>query len=1270
MPSPASQRSLLYEIDKDTTPAGTPSSAFVVTIGVLAPQVVAPRVKEGEDLTLTATPAGSPSSYTWVLNGHTLSANQASVTLTWAELQALGINDGTAAGRGYSAFVVANYVPVSGSGTVSSGQGKFNVVVDNAAPTFGTFVSPATVDQGSAATVSISGASDPSPVDAIPTNLRYRFFNDDGSFDSGFQTSATFVISGSLLRHDGAVTIHGQVMDKDGGVVDGFATLTVVDVPPTLIVDNNAATRTAQEGASFTLDLKATDPGDDVLKSWDVDWGDNTTSHFVLDPASPNGNHITPTHVYADNGVYTISVGATDNNGSYTASAPVVTVSNVPAALVGTTVIPGTINENDSTRVTGRISDPGVLDSFTLNVNWGDGSASEQFQLAAGTSNFDVAHQYLQDGIYAVTLSVLDKDSTVPSTAGQAIVNVKVDNLAPVAGALTVQPGTVAEGDSVTVFGSYTDVGTLDRHIVSIDWGDGSAVMSSADPGTTIVIDPVKRLYSATHVYVDNPSGRPDYTISAVVTDETGATSNTVTANVVVQNVVPTFTEITLNDVPVVPNRSGAGPQPSTLTIDENGVVTIRGSFTDPGVRDGETVTIDWGEGGAPEQAVVSSDAHDPTLHHFTLSHRYLDDNPTNTPRDNYLVTATVVDKDGGTSQEVATLTVANVAPVADQIKLSTTSVLEDGKTVVVLTGHVSDIGTLDTVSKLEIDWGDGTAIVSMTTANAGDRISYDPVTRTFTASHRYLDDTPPGTPRDILTIKVTATDDDTGARTSTTPIEVINIAPKVSIHIDDPELYAAQPFTLKGSIADPGVLDLETVRINWGEGLFDIVVLQPGQRTFEISHAYHEPYFGHYVISVEVMDKDTGVGTAELAVVVHIPGSPAVPRIPNEPAGQLGTNVMAPIPDSPFRSTVFNSPDILWGGIKFGVLTGERGSPVKLALNLDELGGSNVSKVEIDWGDGNKETLDNPGDGTFDVAHAYSHVVGDDEIATGSISSSDRNGRSQAEVIIKTFKKGANGRDELTSITRYRLEEGGGVAPRIDKFTFNRSSTTAGDVDTVSGRVSYPGLPDAALLLVNWSDGTTSTGSIEERDGVFWFSATHLYSGKASLERIGLRFINTVSLKGVGSFEINPHSAASLDPTLPQASPPDQRRGDAAPSQQQKAASHAAGGNPLRTSDMALIFGAGLVVSQADPASFRLDRLLERTIRRKRKSTTKPRDPDRNGDWLTAPYRVADVAGVAANSRWHPVDDDWLITSDRDAAPPGWRGVTEGDADWMMIER
>ncbi|MFX7052711.1 hypothetical protein ABTH91_22000, partial [Acinetobacter baumannii] len=76
-----------------------------------------------------------------------------------------------------------------------------------------------------------------------------------------------------------------------------------------------------------------------------------------------------------------------------------------------------------------------------------------------------------------------------------------VNNIAPVAGPLVVQPAVTQEGNSVTVFGSSTDIGTLDSHTVWIDWGDGT-VMSSIDPDTTIVIDAVNRTYSATHRYL------------------------------------------------------------------------------------------------------------------------------------------------------------------------------------------------------------------------------------------------------------------------------------------------------------------------------------------------------------------------------------------------------------------------------------------------------------------------------------------------------------------------------------------------------------------------------------------------------------------------------------------------------------------------------------------------------------------------------------------------------------------------------------------------
>src|SRR6202040_1195372 len=98
----------------------------------------------------------------------------------------------------------------------------------------------------------------------------------------------------------------------------------------------------------------------------------------------------------------------------------------------------------------------------------------------------------------------------------------------------------------------------------------------------------------------------------------------------------------------------------------------------------------------------------------------------------------------------------------------------------------------------------------------------------TFPASHIYRDDPPPGSHTNRFVIKATAIDDDGGPRSATIPVEVDNIVPKVAIHIDDPQLLALHSFVRKGTIDDPGLQDTETVRIDWGDGQSDLVVLQP----------------------------------------------------------------------------------------------------------------------------------------------------------------------------------------------------------------------------------------------------------------------------------------------------------------------------------------------------------------------------------------------------------------------------------------------------------
>src|SRR5262249_5320249 len=143
------------------------------------------------------------------------------------------------------------------------------------------------------------------------------------------------------------------------------------------------------------------------------------------------------------------------------------------------------------------------------------------------------------------------------------------------------------------------------------------------------------------HTYQDNANS--PFTITATVTDSDGG-SGTGSASVVVNNVAPSGVLVTADPA----------------TINENGSVTLSGSFTDPGTQDTHTVTIDWGDGSSATTVnlaagVTSFDG---------ITHQYLDDNPTGTPSDIYTISVTVTDKDGATSAAAtAPVTVNNVPP-------------------------------------------------------------------------------------------------------------------------------------------------------------------------------------------------------------------------------------------------------------------------------------------------------------------------------------------------------------------------------------------------------------------------------------------------------------------------------------------------------------------------------------------------------------------------------------------------------------------------------
>jgi autotransporter-associated beta strand protein len=418
-----------------------------------------------------------------------------------------------------------------------------------------------------------------------------------------------------------------------------------------------------------------------------------------------------------------------------TSSVAITVVDPVPV-IDSLSAAPNPIDENGTTTLQGSFIDPAPLDTHTVLIDWGDGSPQTTLSLAVGMHSFSADHQYLDDDgpgtatTYHVTVTVSDDDGQ----SGSASTDVTVNNVAPAAVNLTVNPSTIDENGSTTVSGTFTDPGTLDTHTVVINWGDGS-------PNTTLNLAAGVLTFSAAHQYLDNLPGDAPFTITATVTDKDGG-SGAGSALVTVQNVAPAAVSLSVD--------------PSS--IDENGSTTVSGTFTDPGTLDTHTVVINWGDGSPDTTLNLAANVLT-----FSATHQYLDNLPGDAP---FTITATVTDKDGGSGAGNALVTVLNVAPAVSAITGPTGGVRGQE---LAFSANFTDAGTLDTHTAVW-DWNDGTTSTGTVTEAGG--------SGTATASHVF---TASGT----YTVTLTITDKD-GASTSVST-QVVIVAAQLQPDSADP---------------------------------------------------------------------------------------------------------------------------------------------------------------------------------------------------------------------------------------------------------------------------------------------------------------------------------------------------------------------------------------------------------------------------------------------------------------------------------------------------
>ena len=290
------------------TGVATSSSSIVQVVDGVADAGGLYTIDEGGVLALdgSASIAGAGATFSWDVNddGTFGDATGATPTLTWAQLEALGITDSTPTNPDVPIIITLQLT----DGPTFTATTELTIL--NVDPT-ATFANDGPVAEGSTATVTFSGQSDPSADDLA--NLTYSYdFDNDGMFEViGSPSNSETVPARFLANGPATVTVLGRVADDDGGSLELTTDITITNAAATVTINGPS---TATVGEPVTLKVGAIDPSAGDMAgtfSYTVDWGDGSPAATLTGPADPP-----VTHTYTAAGTFTISATVTDPDGS------------------------------------------------------------------------------------------------------------------------------------------------------------------------------------------------------------------------------------------------------------------------------------------------------------------------------------------------------------------------------------------------------------------------------------------------------------------------------------------------------------------------------------------------------------------------------------------------------------------------------------------------------------------------------------------------------------------------------------------------------------------------------------------------------------------------------------------------------------------------------------------------------------------------------------------------------------------------------------------
>ncbi|AKB20015.1 PKD domain-containing protein [Methanosarcina sp. WWM596] len=238
-------------------------------------------------------------------------------------------------------------------------------------------------------------------INPIDVNFDHTEIYLNGTFQTNI--SAEY-FNATDLQPETDYTIGTRTVDIHGNVNETWVNLTATTRKAPIIVEAGSD-QTVEEGTSVNFEGSFTASGSHTY-SYHWDFGDG----------SMEDSSLTTSHAYADDGIYTVNLTVTDEEGDLGNDTLLVTVNNaIPVVDSGSDII---VTAGDLVSFSGTFSDPGWLDTHTAEWNFGEGtveagSVSEENESPNSTGTVSGNFSYFDAGEYTVFLNVTDDDGVI-----------------------------------------------------------------------------------------------------------------------------------------------------------------------------------------------------------------------------------------------------------------------------------------------------------------------------------------------------------------------------------------------------------------------------------------------------------------------------------------------------------------------------------------------------------------------------------------------------------------------------------------------------------------------------------------------------------------------------------------------------------------------------------------------------------------------------------------------------------------------------------------